>query len=384
MQSNFGVFEAVTIKLTKANINQHNVTYTVTVSNKDSHATVTISKSDDDFVKLQGHICNALDRGHSCDALCPWFFVDVQGKLPKKPWFRSTSHVRVVEARLNNYQDLLDVVVTFINSPHNRSCCRAKERVPAVLFDFLFRDNELDPSMYKTASPKNGRLSTSSQHRLSEPLDCVAMEKELYEESIRCLEARLKDLQNGTLDEFVERCKAFELAKTYQIDLAALHRKLLLRNIDELLAFDFQQIDDGFNASLEALQSTAPPNVAQQVEPVAESPHATAVVTDSDDPVRHELKQLELEKHLHFSMDHVNTCLPAATVIQAQLQALRDSLDIVNEKLRHATLHYYADEADTVYAGNVILYVGDAVVLTSEIAQEDFYGSIHAIDESAV
>ncbi|ETV71062.1 hypothetical protein H257_13484 [Aphanomyces astaci] len=171
MQSNFGVFEAVTIKLTKANINQHNVTYTVTVSNKDSHATVTTSKSDDDFVKLQGHICNALDRGHSCDALCPWFFVDVQGKLPKKPWFRSTSHVRVVEARLNNYQDLLDVVVTFINSPHNRSCCRAKERVPAVLFDFLFRDNELDPSMYKTASPKNGRLSTSSQHRLSEPLD---------------------------------------------------------------------------------------------------------------------------------------------------------------------------------------------------------------------
>ncbi|ETV71064.1 hypothetical protein, variant 1 [Aphanomyces astaci] len=205
--------------------------------------------------------------------------------------------------------------------------------------------------------------------------ECVAMEKELYEESIRCLEARLKDLQNGTLDEFVERCKAFELAKTYRIDLAALHRKLLLRNIDELLAFDFQQIDDGFNASLEALQSTAPPNVAQQVEPVAESPHATAVVTDSDDPVRHELKQLELEKHLHFSMDHVNTCLPAATAIQAQLQALRDSLDIVNEKLRHAThlkVHYDADEADTVYAGNVILYVGDAVVLTSEIAQVQY------------
>ncbi|ETW01672.1 hypothetical protein H310_06293 [Aphanomyces invadans] len=169
MQNNLGVFDAVSIKVAKANISQHAVTYTITVSNKDTHATVTTAKSDDDFVNLQRRICNALERGHSCDALCPWFFVDVQGKLPKKPWFRSASNVRVVEARLHSYQDLIDVIVTFINSPHNRSCCRAKDRVPAVLFDFLFHGVDLDPSIFKVTSPKNSRLSFTTQHRPSEP-----------------------------------------------------------------------------------------------------------------------------------------------------------------------------------------------------------------------
>ncbi|RHY25586.1 hypothetical protein DYB32_008213 [Aphanomyces invadans] len=168
----------------------------------------------------------------------------------------------------------------------------------------------------------------------------AALEKELYEESIRGLEDRLKDLQNGTLDEFVERCRAFEIGKTHEVDLANLHRTLLLQNISELLAFDLRQIEDGHNASVGELQSANPPRIdaAQHVEvevPTFISP--APVTTHTDDQLQQELEQFEYRKHLHFSMDHLKACVPSVTTIQHQLTTLRESLASVNKRLRQAT-----------------------------------------------
>ncbi|KAF0714470.1 hypothetical protein As57867_003845, partial [Aphanomyces stellatus] len=128
-----------------------------------------------DFELLRDHVCSVLDHGHSCDALCPWFFVDVQQKIPKRPLFRKATHPKVVDAHLHSYQQLMDILVAFIKNPHNRSCHRATDRVPDALFDFLFRDGAVDPAVFSESKSRSSFGSSRSSHtssRHSEAGDC--------------------------------------------------------------------------------------------------------------------------------------------------------------------------------------------------------------------
>ncbi|ETW01671.1 hypothetical protein H310_06292 [Aphanomyces invadans] len=161
---NRNIFDALAITLTKANVTQghRSALYTMAIVNKETQAKVTTAKTDGDFATLTTQICIALEHGHTCDALCPWFYVDVQQKIPKKHWFRSSTHARVVASHLKQYQDMMNLVVAFVTSPHNRSCYRAIERVPDVLHEFLFTNLTVDPNMYTAAPLKQPRLSCSS------------------------------------------------------------------------------------------------------------------------------------------------------------------------------------------------------------------------------
>ncbi|KAF0693329.1 Aste57867_15697 [Aphanomyces stellatus] len=140
--------------------------YTLTIVNKESRASFSTTKTDRDFELLRDHVCSVLDHGHSCDALCPWFFVDVQQKIPKRPLFRKATHPKVVDAHLHAYQQLMDVLVAFIKNPHNRSCHRATDRVPDALFDFLFRrcgnSVTVDPAMFAESKLRHSFNSPSS------------------------------------------------------------------------------------------------------------------------------------------------------------------------------------------------------------------------------
>ncbi|KAF0692510.1 Aste57867_16418 [Aphanomyces stellatus] len=215
-------------------------------------------------------------------------------------------------------------------------------------------------------------------------VDAVAMEKELYEESIRVLEARLQDVENGTLPEFVNRCKEFEATKGRHIGIAKLHRDLLLQNIDELLQFDLQQIGDGYDAALEAL-STNPPDIVE-VEGPPPIEYPTTAETDTDAHLTDALAQSAMRKRIHFSLEHVQDILPTTETIQAQLQSLRDSVAAVHEKLAQAAHQECAYDStnQTVQVGNLYLSIGDPVILTSEVAQEDFYGTIHRMNATAI
>ncbi|ETW01673.1 hypothetical protein H310_06294 [Aphanomyces invadans] len=85
-------------------------------------------------------------------------------------------------------------------------------------------------------------------------------------------------------------------------------------------------------------------------------------------------------------MDHLKACVPSVTTIQHQLTTLRESLASVNERLRQAT-HLnasYDHETRTIHLGPMRLCVGDAVVLTSELAEEDLFGTIHAMTATTI
>ncbi|KAF0693328.1 hypothetical protein As57867_015640, partial [Aphanomyces stellatus] len=108
--------------------------------------------------------------------LCPWFFVDVQQKIPKRPLFRKATHPKVVDAHLRAYQQLMDILVAFIKNPHNRSCHRATDRVPDALFDFLFRrcgnSVTVDPAMFAESKLRHSFYSSTTTSRHSEAGDC--------------------------------------------------------------------------------------------------------------------------------------------------------------------------------------------------------------------
>ncbi|CAK4112622.1 unnamed protein product [Aphanomyces euteiches] len=212
--------------------------------------------------------------------------------------------------------------------------------------------------------------------------ESMAMEKELYEESIRVLEKRLVEVQNGSFSEYVERCREFEAAKNNAIDMAKLHRDLLLRNIQDLLDFDLQQIQDVFEASVEAL-STHPPDVIE-IEGPPPADFETSLTIDTDAQLLQAFQESALRKYSHFNLDHIRTCLPRADDILSHCVSLRESLELVNSKVQVAT-HldcHYDSATDVLHVGNLALTTEDPVILTSEIAQEEFYGTIHRINDS--
>ncbi|KAF0693330.1 hypothetical protein As57867_015642, partial [Aphanomyces stellatus] len=176
--SSSGLFDALSISMTQATVAPHShksALYTLTIINKESRASFSTTKTDRDFELLRDHVCSVLDHGHSCDALCPWFFVDVQQKIPKRPLFRKATHPKVVDAHLRAYQQLMDILVAFIKNPHNRSCHRATDRVPDALFDFLFRDGAVDPAVFSESKSRSSFGSSRSSHtssRHSEAGDC--------------------------------------------------------------------------------------------------------------------------------------------------------------------------------------------------------------------
>ncbi|CAK4626597.1 hypothetical protein LEN26_015155 [Aphanomyces euteiches] len=174
-----GVFQALSVTVTKAIFHQTPevdhpvVTYTLEVFNKESQTSWTTTRSDSEFKELHAAICSALDRGHTCDAMCPWFFVAFQQKLPKKPLFRAPTNKRCIQANLTAYHELVAMLMAFIIKSKNRSCYRATERVSNILFDFLFRDcSVVDAAVYTSAKQRNSSSSSRSS-RSSQPEDCV-------------------------------------------------------------------------------------------------------------------------------------------------------------------------------------------------------------------
>ncbi|KAH9101462.1 hypothetical protein LEN26_015681 [Aphanomyces euteiches] len=158
-----GVFKALSVNVTKATLSRDHVSYTMVVNNKESQTSWTTTRSDRDFKTLHTAVCNALDHGHTCDALCPWFYVDFQQKLPKISAFCTKPHKRTILANLTAYPELISMLLAFTISSKNRSCYRATDRVSNILFDFLFRDCSIvDSAVYTSAKQRSSTSSTRS------------------------------------------------------------------------------------------------------------------------------------------------------------------------------------------------------------------------------
>ncbi|KAG9409508.1 hypothetical protein AC1031_019774 [Aphanomyces cochlioides] len=119
-------------------LGQSAILYDVTVATKRSNEKISIvARSSRDFAALQDKVCAALDYGHVCDGICPWFFVDLRSIEPPKDLFRSALHPSVLSSHARAHQALLGLVLDFVNWPHRQSCFRARRDVPLLLSTFL-------------------------------------------------------------------------------------------------------------------------------------------------------------------------------------------------------------------------------------------------------
>ncbi|OQR83273.1 hypothetical protein ACHHYP_14894 [Achlya hypogyna] len=128
--------------------------YELAIVNHRTQAKVTIRKRHRDFKALVFAMRQALQVGHACSSVCPWFYMDVQQKMPRPSVFSLFAHGRAVAHRIRAFQEVLDTILLFIAHPAGQRCPHTNESVPKVLYDFLFSDVDTSEAMY--ASPLDG------------------------------------------------------------------------------------------------------------------------------------------------------------------------------------------------------------------------------------
>ncbi|RHY58852.1 hypothetical protein DYB30_004495 [Aphanomyces astaci] len=143
--------------------------YTVTITHKATGATATVLKSDFDFETLRDDTKRILERGHVCQAACPWYYVDVSEHVPKRRLLAvlETSK-RAIAAHIRLYQDLFDHTAAFLQCPESSRCPRADALVPILFFAFLTQnlDGTLDPELLVVPPVADGSPSKiMSRHR---------------------------------------------------------------------------------------------------------------------------------------------------------------------------------------------------------------------------
>ncbi|ETV76263.1 hypothetical protein, variant [Aphanomyces astaci] len=132
-------YSHVIIKVTRHQSSKHVVVngrsksslYTITVRHPTSQAVIaTLHKSDFDFEQLRDRCKAALRHGHKCNALCPWYYVDMSEHMPKRRLFTSPCSRYAVGLHVKIYQDLFDHTLAFLQCPDTQACPIAAQRAP--------------------------------------------------------------------------------------------------------------------------------------------------------------------------------------------------------------------------------------------------------------
>ncbi|ETV76262.1 hypothetical protein H257_09748 [Aphanomyces astaci] len=140
-------YSHVIIKVTRHQSSKHVVVngrsksslYTITVRHPTSQAVIaTLHKSDFDFEQLRDRCKAALRHGHKCNALCPWYYVDMSEHMPKRRLFTSPCSRYAVGLHVKIYQDLFDHTLAFLQCPDTQACPIAAQAIPQLFFEYLF------------------------------------------------------------------------------------------------------------------------------------------------------------------------------------------------------------------------------------------------------
>ncbi|EQC42640.1 hypothetical protein SDRG_00368 [Saprolegnia diclina VS20] len=140
----------LTVRVTKAIVTKSTKTthYELAITDYKSQALVTTRKRHRDFKQLLEAVARALQVGHACASVCPWFYMDLQQKMPRPHLLDLFAHGRAIASRIAAFQDVLDTILMFISHPKAMACPRAADAVPKAFYDFLFADTGgADPSL---------------------------------------------------------------------------------------------------------------------------------------------------------------------------------------------------------------------------------------------
>ncbi|CAK4611034.1 unnamed protein product [Aphanomyces euteiches] len=170
-----GLLESLSVQITKAVVSTIRLptTYTLEVANTLTGTTVVVTKTDRDFKAFTDDLRRALRPGHACSSLCPWFYVAIRQKIPKRQLFFPSRRRSVVATHVKQYKELLDAVVAFVQLPQNWSCTVAVSHIPAVYLTFLLgNEKDVDPNMLASSKTRRSSIAgprLSGQTRSESP-----------------------------------------------------------------------------------------------------------------------------------------------------------------------------------------------------------------------
>jgi len=150
----------------------------------------------------------------------------------------------------------------------------------------------------------------------------LALERELYEESIQNLEKKCTQLQQGTLQEYLDKCQDITNEVKQREDLAKLHYELELKNIQQLLEFDIQQAEHIYQEALENIEIEETRSKKQKMDPVP-VPTQSNTVKPSRNPLCALLEDSSTDVKKNFNMTHLEYVTPCASEIAEQLLILQ-------------------------------------------------------------
>ncbi|KDO20450.1 hypothetical protein SPRG_14322 [Saprolegnia parasitica CBS 223.65] len=130
------------VRVTKAIVSTSTKTthYELAITDCKTQALLTTRKRHRDFKQLLQAVARALQVGHACASVCPWFYMDLQQKMPRPHFLDLFAHGRAIASRIAAFQDVLDTILMFISHPKAMACPRAADAVPKAFYDFLFAD----------------------------------------------------------------------------------------------------------------------------------------------------------------------------------------------------------------------------------------------------
>uniref|UniRef100_A0AAV1UZZ5 Uncharacterized protein n=1 Tax=Peronospora matthiolae TaxID=2874970 RepID=A0AAV1UZZ5_9STRA len=259
--------------------------------------------------------------------------------------------------------------------------------------------------------------------------ELLELERQIYQESIDRVRQQQEQLRAGTLDDFVRRCQPFEADREQELQVAQHQYRFSLADAQSLFDFDVQQANDVFRSDEQQLKLELLERVRrrrQRLEKrlqsmndgVFDTSNLEAVKTTRVDNIDTQVSKLEpevLEKQLRraqrrmttrFNFRHLSRgILPTPERIvgdvftecgKVQRNRERDEgvkmgeEEGAEQKVEVAIgesgeqLVCHGVNGDSGEVMDETFQVGDAVVLASQLTEEDFQGFVSGLSQEEV
>ncbi|TDH72065.1 hypothetical protein CCR75_004695 [Bremia lactucae] len=253
--------------------------------------------------------------------------------------------------------------------------------------------------------------------------ELLELERQIYQESIDRVLQQQEKLSAGDLDEFVRHCKPFETDRAREVEVAQKQLQFSQQDALSLLEFDLQQAEDEYQEELKKLKCRLlnetrrrRARVEKRLKALDEMPtkrnvedHAvndfTMLKGKNLSPKFLEMQLTRSRKQTMrtFNFKHLsNGVLPTPTRIVTDVMNEREKLQkcrardkemkLASKECKDSSKHVAVDEDGQKLRlgkkdGDLIhetIGIGEAVILKSQLSEQDFYGYVSAITRGEV
>ncbi|KAI9917710.1 hypothetical protein PsorP6_012381 [Peronosclerospora sorghi] len=258
--------------------------------------------------------------------------------------------------------------------------------------------------------------------------ELLELERQIYQESIDRVLQQQKELNAGTLDDYVRRCQPFETERERELQVAQNQYHLSLQDAHTLFEFDMQLANDVFQSEKEQLKRNLLESTRRQrrriekrlqalKEGLFDTKHSVKVRSApvkyvkrdkafKPDLLEKQLRRAQRKTRKSFNFRHLSGgVLPTAerivkdvvdecdklqrnrareeAALMEKEEGAKNKVDVVisNDRLKVISCTSVGEDKNVL---EETFEVGDAVILHSLLTDEDFQGCVSAIANEEV